>query len=511
MASKFREFSSTKKIGRVYTPEPVVALILDECGFSGKKILAKKVIDPACGDGQFLVEVVRRIIKVSPREQLRANLAMVHGWDLESEALAKCRERLNRLIEPFEFEMDWHLNQGDSAVTALELRDLDDNHKFDFVVGNPPYVRIQHLEKPTRELLTTSYSFCQRGSTDLYLAFLEMGLWISKLNGQVGFITPNSFLLTDAGAPAREIFGSGQNIQKLINFGAHQLFADASTYAAITIYGRRKSDEMVLEFRDSSLEKLRSSSVGYRDVVGRKVWNFEVEEELPGHLPLKAVCSIHVGIQTLADKVFIVPGSIKGKSKSVTITSKLGLGKFEVETKILKPAIKASKLKPDWDGKPNESIIWPYRRDSSGVMTIMSEEVIRSDFPGTYSYLLAHKDYLDLRDNGESNPVAWYAFGRSQHLSKVLGPKIIFPPMAEKPFFVKSSHKDLVVYSGYFIIYEGDLQSLESALNSDRMTKWVDSTGRDFRGSWKAISKKTIENFPVPDSLNSKSLNQLFN
>lgn len=208
--------------------------------------------------------------------------------------------------------------------------------------------------------------------------------------------------------------------------------------------------------------------------------------------------------------MFIIPGSIAGRSKTLSVTSKIGLGEFEIETKILKPAIKASKLKPDWDGEPKESIIWPYIRNSSGVMTIMPEELIRRDFPGTYSYLLAHKDYLNLRDNGESNPVAWYAFGRSQHLSKVLGPKIIFPPMAETPFFVQSSHKDLVVYSGYFIVYDGDLQSLESVLNSDRMTKWVDSTGRDFRGAWKAISKKTIENFPVPESLRQKSSDQLF-
>jgi hypothetical protein len=337
-----------------------------------------------------------------------------------------------------------------------------------------------------------------------------MGLWISKIGGRVGFITPNSFLLTDAGAPARAIFGAGQNIEKLINFGAHQLFTDASTYAAVTIYGRRKSDEMVLEFRDSNLRKLRSSRIDYRDVVGRKVWNFEVEEEIPGHLPLKSVCSIHVGIQTLADKVFIIPGSIPARGKTVSITSKIGLGKFEIETKILKPAIKASKLKPDWDGKPNECIIWPYFRDSLGVMKIMSEDVIRKDFPGAYAYLLSHKAYLDLRDNGETNPVAWYAFGRSQHLSKVLGPKIVFPPMAETPFFVQSSHKDLVVYSGYFIVYDGDLGNLESILNSDRMTKWVDSTGRDFRGAWKAISKKTIENFPVPESLHQKSSDQLF-
>lgn len=510
MASKFREYSTTKKIGRVYTPEPVVGLILDECGFSGKKVLGKKIIDPACGDGQFLVEVVKRILKASPRNELRTNLSMVHGWDLEADALAKCKERLDELVKHFELEMDWNLTQGDSAVTALKLRDLDDSHKFDFVVGNPPYVRIQHLEKPTRELLTASYSFCQRGSTDLYLAFLEMGLWISKSTGRVGFITPNSFLLTDAGAPARANFGLGQNIQKLINFGAHQLFVDASTYAAVTIYGRKKLSEMVIEFRDSNLETLRSSTVNYRDVVSRKVWNFEVEEELPGHLPLKAVCSIHVGIQTLADKVFIVPGPERPRGNKVSITSKLGLGDFEVETKILKPAIKASKLKPDWDGEPNESIIWPYFRNSSGVMTIMAEEDIRTEFPGAHSYLLAHREYLDLRDNGEPNPVAWYAFGRSQHLSKVLGPKIVFPPMAEKPFFVRSSHKDLVVYSGYFIVYEGDLQILESTLNSARMNKWVDSTGRDFRGAWKAISKKTIENFPVPDSLSPNSSNHLF-
>ena len=52
-----------KNSGKIYTPTPIVRLMLDYSGYvPGEYIKKKHVIDNSCGDGQILCEVVERYI-----------------------------------------------------------------------------------------------------------------------------------------------------------------------------------------------------------------------------------------------------------------------------------------------------------------------------------------------------------------------------------------------------------------------------------------------------------------
>jgi len=130
---------------------------------------------------------------------------------------------------------------------------------------------------------------------------------------------------------------------------------------------------------------------------------------------------------------------------------------------------------------------------------IVSEIELRENYPFAYKYLLSVKSELDKRDNGTPNPVAWYAFGRSQGLDTSFGEKIIFSPMSDKPNFVHYSNPECTFYSGYCIkkINGFSVEKLMVQLNSERMDKFVSMSSRDFRGGWKAYNKKIIENFEV--------------
>jgi len=130
-------------------------------------------------------------------------------------------------------------------------------------------------------------------------------------------------------------------------------------------------------------------------------------------------------------------------------------------------------------------------------MKIIPEEVLAEKFPLAYQYLLSVKSELDRRDNGRPNPVAWYAFGRSQSLDACFGKKIIFAPMNRKPKFILCENEECLVYSGYFIKYDGDMQWLLHILNSPEMEKFVSVASRGFRDGWKAYNKKVLEDFIV--------------
>lgn len=48
---------------QIYTPSKVVNFILDNVGFNNRYgIDGKHIIDNSCGNGNFLVEIVKRII-----------------------------------------------------------------------------------------------------------------------------------------------------------------------------------------------------------------------------------------------------------------------------------------------------------------------------------------------------------------------------------------------------------------------------------------------------------------
>ena len=55
---------SRKEKGQYITPEKIVVMILDDIGYAGDKVLTKKIMEPSFGDGAFLSEIIKRIIKI---------------------------------------------------------------------------------------------------------------------------------------------------------------------------------------------------------------------------------------------------------------------------------------------------------------------------------------------------------------------------------------------------------------------------------------------------------------
>jgi hypothetical protein len=218
----------------------------------------------------------------------------------------------------------------------------------------------------------------------------------------------------------------------------------------------------------------------------------DVHEKVKG-VRLGDICTIHVGITTLYDKAYIFPIE-PIDDKTVWACTKLR-GKVKIEKDILKPIVKASKLKSN-DDPVREYILFPYKR-VDGKVKIIPEEVLARDFPLAYQYLLSVKPELDKRDNGRPNPLAWYAFGRNQSLDACFGEKIIFAPMNRKPKFILYENEECLVYSGYFIKYNGDLHWLIERLNSPEMEQYIATSSRYFRNGWKAYNKKVIEDFIV--------------
>jgi len=491
VASLQKKYSQEKLFGQIYTPPFVVCKILNDVGYKSKNILGKKILDPACGTGNFLTEVAKKIIKYSNTENLIKNLECIYGWDTNAKAVEECIKNLNKLIDGKKLEIKWNITVQDS-MKKYKKNSFKKTEKFDFIVGNPPYIRIQHLNAVQRKYIQTNYFFCKSGSTDIYIAFYELCLNILAKNGVCGLITPNTFLFTETAREMRLYFAAHKNLLQITNYSDIQLFDNATTYSAITIFNMEEQRKFLYQKAISETE-FEEKNIEFSKLQ-EPFWQLSTDkiEKINGK-KLKDICNIHVGITTLCDKAYIFNVELLNK-KYVYANTKLK-GRVKIERDILKPIIKGSKLK-DSNEKITEYVLFPYKK-KMGKHTIIPENELKKKYPLAYNYLLSVKEELDKRDNGVPNSVAWYAFGRSQGLDTSFGEKIIFSPMNHKPNFVYYKKRDCTFYSGYCIKYNGNVSKLLQQLNSQRMKDFVSMSSRDFRGGWKAYNKKVIENFEV--------------
>jgi adenine-specific DNA-methyltransferase len=488
MASLARTYSRQKRLGQIYTPTFIVEKILNDLDFFGEDILYKDILDPACGDGRFLEEIVRRLVAVAPPDELPEVLQHVHGWDIDPEAIKECWENLDAIVAPLGLCIDWQLTCVDALQTSS-----DSDGSFDFIVGNPPYIRIQHLSENQRAFIQQNYRLCRSGATDIFVAFYELAWRLLSAQGRCGFITPNTLFSTQTARYLRKFLTEETGLRQITNYGSIQVFEQATTYSAIVIFDKNKKENIKVEIAQTLCD-FYVKNISLSKLQGEPFWVFDTLSKPSDAQPLGQIARIHVGLTTLCDKAYFFDKIISYSDDLMQIQTTLG-GNFLIEKKLLKPLVKASVLKSSKD------TIWgvalfPYEK-KDGRMQIIPEATLQADFSHAYRYLCQVRPYLDRRDNGRPNPVAWYAYGRSQGLETSFGKKILFSPMNQRPNFILYEEEEATFFAGYCIKYDGDYEALLTQLNSTRMADYIQAVSRDYRGGWKAYNKSVLQHFMI--------------
>jgi len=170
-----RERGKKRRIGQYYTPENLVKKLYDVTGIS---LIGSTILDPACGDGAFLIPAAM----ISAKSSTDAPLENLWGFDLDSEALLVCLARLLKCAP----RGGWpNLQKRDFLLTPTDPI-------FDLVLGNPPY-RV-NLDLKLREILQDKYETAE-GEKDLYTFFLEGGIKALVPGGQLIMLTSHTFLV----------------------------------------------------------------------------------------------------------------------------------------------------------------------------------------------------------------------------------------------------------------------------------------------------------------------------
>jgi len=293
-----------KANGVYYTPEPLVRYIvrrtmdplLEEAGSPGGA--APRVLDPACGDGAFLVETYRYLLEWQARHRssFRKPAAAggthhaevsgepvcllrnhIFGVDIDDRALRAARERLLRIALAQERKpqrtrrndsgASWkralraQLRCGDALIepeaggvgidrTGTTGRPFSWPHAFgpilrepdggfDAVIGNPPYVNIRRLSQTrdgaVKRYLRERYR-CARGAYDLYVLFLEKALELLRPGGRCGMVVPNKIAAAQYAQSCRSLLLQQVTVQEILDVSEMGAFSGTGVYPYVVIW-----------------------------------------------------------------------------------------------------------------------------------------------------------------------------------------------------------------------------------------------------------------------------------
>ena len=138
------------------------------------------------------------------------------------------------------------------------LDDDGDYHGFNVVVGNPPYIRQEELGADLKPYLKQTYAEVYRGTADILVYFVHLGLNIATTGGLFGYIISNKFMRAGYGKELREYLTKFR-LRELIDFGDLQVFAEATTYPLIIVAEREPARD---DYRAVNVPAL--SPLGFR-------------------------------------------------------------------------------------------------------------------------------------------------------------------------------------------------------------------------------------------------------
>ncbi|TAE07778.1 MAG: hypothetical protein EAZ95_18030 [Bacteroidetes bacterium] len=205
------------------------------------------VLDPACGSGAFLNQVLSFFIKE-------------FNWieTLEMSAIGKKGKRgtyINTILDNNIFGVD--LNQESVAITKLSLGNslISDttlhekafdwakefpkvmkNGGFTLIVGNPPYGA--HLTDKIKKHLQKTKPLVP--DFESYYYFIDKGLELLRPEGKISYIIPNTFLSNQFAQKFRANLLENHTVMALSDLSAMEVFDEAKVRTCIFVIDKEK-------------------------------------------------------------------------------------------------------------------------------------------------------------------------------------------------------------------------------------------------------------------------------
>lgn len=497
--------SSIEARGAIFTRIEVVDFILDLVGYVASEPLHhRRILEPSFGEGDFLLPIVERLLAAWREHGGNVSSAgselggAVRGVELHRATFISTRKTVvNRLV-----------NEGISTSVASALADQwliqgdflleRQNARFDFVVGNPPYVRQELIPAPLlteyRHRYQTMYD-----RADLYIPFIERSLSLLDEGGTLGFICADRWMKNRYGGPLREFIARNFHLKAYVDMVDTNAFhSEVSAYPAITVIEKTKAgatriahrpkiekkalSAVAAEIRSEALSKDSSVREMVGVVSGSEPWLLESSDQMSlirrieSQFPAleQAGCKVGIGVATGADKAFI------GNFESLDVES---------DRKI--PLVATRDIQSGevvWQG---QGVINPFA-DDGGLVDLR-------DYPKLASYLEERKSVIAKRHCAQKAPSNWYRTIDRIWPELTSKPKLLIPDIKGEAHIVFEPGKLYPHHNLYYVVSDTwDLHALQAVLLSSIAKLFVATYSTKMRGGYLRFQAQYLRRIRIP-------------
>lgn len=458
------DLESRKKSGSERTPDEIIKYMLDIIEYDENMSVHRSIVDPACGTGTFVKQILDRFIDGLYKNEIENTFKekllvhkLVRAYDTKPSNVfvtkivivsALIKKQLIR-------EMSDVLEMMDNLpVYCQDFLCVEE--KSDYVIGNPPYIRLQNMTIEYRDFIKNNYASAT-GRFDIFTCFLEKSDRLLNENGRMCLITSNKYLTANYGVGIREYLSRTGHVRKLVDLYDTKFFGAAVLPAIIMCensevknydvdYIGIKTTEQESQYHFLNADELfeyveNEMRCGKKYILygsddkkvfevsrskvkiptGGKTWNFSTNDEntIKTKMDEQKMCSlvdifdVCVGIKTTADTVFVKP-----------MTEKFVI-EHGFEDTVVYPLIQSfnvNKWNISWgESTKDRYILYPHREIDGNMVAIPLEEIPKAgEYLEECSEVLKKRSYL-----AESKTRKWYECWVPQKLSKFKQTKIV--------------------------------------------------------------------------------------
>lgn len=465
---------------RIFTPTEYVNELLDAVGYKGQ-LYGKSILENSCGDGNILVEVVRRYIvscetNNMTNEEIKSGLEQdICGVELEHVHAVSCKKNLDNMANSFGINgVSWNIIEGDYLRLNLD-------RQFYYIVGNPPYISYRDIEVEDRKYLKQNFSSCKEGKFDYYYAFIEKSVNELEANGKMAYIIPYSIYKNVFARNLREYIKP--YLHKIYDYTYKNKFPGITTSSTILLLQKRKSKH----FKYIDVVQGEKFTIN-KNTLGEK-WQFVSIKTLEGKYRFGDYFQVNNTIATLCNKAFLLEKYTKDQMYYILPNGD------RIEAEIVKAAVSKKRGKSAY----KIAIIFPYYYENNELRHYTEKE-FEEKFPYATAHLMRYKEDLEKRAADEN--ALWFEYGRSQAITKICEEKLVMPSIASSKINVSLEARDVILCAGYFVTQTGEytLQQAKKILESQRFYDYLKqigifTTGKSRRLTVKDIADYTFENW----------------
>jgi hypothetical protein len=492
--------------GAVFTRPEIVETLLDLAGYDPALPLhLKRFLEPSFGGGDFLLPAVERLLRSfgahgGKAEDLLDLSPAIRGIEIHPHSFDSTARSIRKRLQ----EAGASLDQVERLISEWLIRDdfllAPIPGTFEFVIGNPPYVRQERIAEPLLREYRRRYSTIW-DRADLYIPFYERGLRLLSENGTLAYICANRWIKNRYGSKLRDLIADSYHLKYYVDLEGGDAFqSEVSAYPCITVIQSGRSPwTKVASNPEISWDSLQSLVRGLLEsepatsvdsriehienaITPRAPWILHssrhshlvrsLEERFPSLE--EASCRVGIGVATGADGVFVAPFD----SLPVEPCRKLRLA---MAADIQEGTVR-------WSGK--------------GVVNPFEEDGRLADF-GTYpdfgSYLVGHRERISSRHCAKKSPNGWYRTIDRIWPSLLSTPKLLIPDIKGGAAIGYDCGEYYPHHNLYWITSEEwDLRALATVLRSSLALLFVATYCTKMAGGFLRFQAQYLRRIRVP-------------